>query len=171
VAQVGVDFLCDVHGDEGLPYAFTSGIEGVPSFLANEGRLKKLQEAFADAFVRSSNGWFQTEQGYGKMAPNTANLNLCKSGFSSDLLICLLSCYALFCVCAIAESAFQVKISFLSRTPAPAHPPPLAGPARLGALIPLIPFYRFFQDLMDGVLLPRERVLKSALAMGRGLGL
>lgn len=80
--EVGVDFLCDVHGDEALPYAFTSGIEGVPSFMAHGGRLKKLQEAFADAFVRSSNGWFQTERGYGKMPPNSANLSFCKSYFA-----------------------------------------------------------------------------------------
>lgn len=76
---MGVDFLCDVHGDEALPYAFASGIEGVPSFLANGERLKKLQESFQAAFVRSSSGWFQTEHGYGTMKPNSANLAFCKS--------------------------------------------------------------------------------------------
>jgi hypothetical protein len=85
--QVGVDFLCDVHGDEELPYAFISGIEGVPSFLENGQRLKKLQEAFTDAYVRSSNGWFQTEHGYGKMQPNSANLAFCKSALHSGLLL------------------------------------------------------------------------------------
>jgi hypothetical protein len=82
---VGVDFLCDVHGDEELPYAFIAGIEGVPSFLANGERLKKLQQGFKDAFVRSSGGWFQTEKSYGTMPPNSANLAFCKS---TPLLSC-----------------------------------------------------------------------------------
>ena len=28
--EIGMDFNLDVHGDEGLPYNFISGIEGIP---------------------------------------------------------------------------------------------------------------------------------------------
>jgi murein tripeptide amidase MpaA len=70
--EVGVDMFLDIHADEGLPYSFASGIEGIPSY---DERLKWLQENFLAKWVEYSPD-FQTEQGYPKNDPGKANLNI-----------------------------------------------------------------------------------------------
>ncbi|HCY01196.1 MAG TPA: hypothetical protein DG754_13750, partial [Bacteroidales bacterium] len=70
--ETGVDMFFDIHADEGLPYAFASGIEGIPSY---DDRLKWLQENFTAKWAEYTPD-FQTEQGYPKNEPGTANLNI-----------------------------------------------------------------------------------------------
>ncbi|MDX1654702.1 MAG: M14-type cytosolic carboxypeptidase [Candidatus Competibacteraceae bacterium] len=73
MAETGVDFCLDVHGDEALPYNFIAGFEGIPSItdrqlgLLEEFR-KRLEELSPD---------FQTAHGYNKAAPGQANLTMC----------------------------------------------------------------------------------------------
>ncbi|WP_430810472.1 MULTISPECIES: M14 family metallopeptidase [unclassified Carboxylicivirga] len=66
----GVDFVLDVHGDEGLPYNFISGIEGIPSF---DARLQKLSDDFISNWM-AINPDMQKEYGYPKNEPGQANL-------------------------------------------------------------------------------------------------
>lgn len=68
----GVDFFLDVHGDEGLPYNFISGAEGIPSW---NDEAAKRQQAFMDALLLVSPD-FQTEHGYGIDAPGEANMTM-----------------------------------------------------------------------------------------------
>ncbi len=70
--QTGVDLFYDVHGDEGLPYVFLAGSEGIPAY--NE-RLAKLQADFCQALTLASAD-FQTEVGYPKDEPGKANLTV-----------------------------------------------------------------------------------------------
>ena len=70
--EVGVDMFLDIHADEGLPYCFASGIEGIPSY---DERLKWLQENFLAKWAEYSPD-FQTEEGYPKNEPGKANLNI-----------------------------------------------------------------------------------------------
>jgi murein tripeptide amidase MpaA len=70
--QVGVDLFYDVHGDEGLPYVFLAGSEGVPGYGE---RLDNLQQAFVGALSLASAD-FQTEFGYDKDEPGKANLTV-----------------------------------------------------------------------------------------------
>lgn len=72
--ETGCDLALDVHGDEALPYNFIAGTEGIPSW---SDRLAKLQESFKSAYVKSSNGAFQTQYGYPTNAPGKANLSIC----------------------------------------------------------------------------------------------
>lgn len=66
----GVDFALDVHGDEGLPYNFIAGPDGVAS-VGPERR--QLQVDYEAALVRASPD-FQTEYGY--PAPPTGKANM-----------------------------------------------------------------------------------------------
>ncbi|ABI38979.1 peptidase M14, carboxypeptidase A [Shewanella sp. MR-4] len=70
--QTGVDLFYDVHGDEGLPYVFLAGCEGVPAY--NE-RLAQLQADLTQALTLASAD-FQTEFGYAKDEPGQANLTV-----------------------------------------------------------------------------------------------
>lgn len=70
--QTGVDLFYDVHGDEGLPYVFLAGCEGVPAY---NDRLAQLQADFSQALVLASAD-FQTEFGYAKDEPGQANLTV-----------------------------------------------------------------------------------------------
>lgn len=70
--QTGVDMFLDIHADEGLPYSFASGIEGIPSY---DDRLKWLQETFLAKWAEYTPD-FQTEHGYPKNEPGKANLNI-----------------------------------------------------------------------------------------------
>ncbi|MCP3127183.1 M14-type cytosolic carboxypeptidase [Shewanella sp. KJ2020] len=70
--QTGVDLFYDVHGDEGLPYVFLAGCEGVPAY---NDRLVQLQADFSQALVLASAD-FQTEFGYAKDEPGQANLTV-----------------------------------------------------------------------------------------------
>lgn len=70
--QTGVDLFYDVHGDEGLPYVFLAGCEGVPAY---NDRLAQLQADFSQALTLASAD-FQTEFGYAKDEPGQANLTV-----------------------------------------------------------------------------------------------
>jgi murein tripeptide amidase MpaA len=70
--ETGVDLFYDVHGDEGLPYVFLAGCEGVPNYT---DKMAHLQTAFVSALGLASAD-FQTEFGYDKDEPGTANLTV-----------------------------------------------------------------------------------------------
>lgn len=71
--EVGVDFCLDVHGDEGLPYNFIAGAEGVPKWTP---QLLKLQNTYKEALQRA-NPDFQCTHGYDIDKPGEANLTIC----------------------------------------------------------------------------------------------
>ncbi|KAJ9529980.1 hypothetical protein QJQ45_023235 [Haematococcus lacustris] len=70
--QSGVDLLLDVHGDEGLPYVFVAGNNGIPGWSP---RLEALQQEFCAAFCAASPD-FQTRYGYPTDPAGKANLRL-----------------------------------------------------------------------------------------------
>lgn len=72
MAEIGVDFLLDVHGDESLPYCFIAGTEG----LAEWDAAKQAQLDFYKNKLAQLNTDFQTEKGYPAKAPGTANLTM-----------------------------------------------------------------------------------------------
>ncbi|WP_209348788.1 M14-type cytosolic carboxypeptidase [Pontixanthobacter sp. CEM42] len=71
--ETGVDFSMDVHGDEAIPAVFLAGYEGIP------GLTDEHYEGFAsyEAILDRRTPDFQTEKGYPKSAPGTANLTMC----------------------------------------------------------------------------------------------
>ncbi|NQD37844.1 carboxypeptidase family protein [Permianibacter sp. IMCC34836] len=70
--ETGVDLFLDAHGDEGLPYNFVAGCEGIPAY---DERHKKLEDAFKAAWAAVSPD-FQDKFGYEKDAPGQANMTL-----------------------------------------------------------------------------------------------
>ncbi|MCT4588135.1 MAG: M14-type cytosolic carboxypeptidase [Carboxylicivirga sp.] len=68
----GMDFVLDVHGDEGLPYNFLSGIEGIPSF---DDKLKQLTDLFIQQWM-AVNPDMQDKYGYPMNEPGKANLQI-----------------------------------------------------------------------------------------------
>jgi murein tripeptide amidase MpaA len=60
--ETSVDLFFDIHGDESLPYIFTSGCEDNPSFSAKQ---QKLQQQFEELFPLI-NPDYQTKVGYPK---------------------------------------------------------------------------------------------------------
>lgn len=70
--EIGLDFVLDVHGDEGLPWVFIAGPSGVESVPAERF---ELQARFEAAFVRHSPD-FQTAQGYPSAEPGRADLRM-----------------------------------------------------------------------------------------------
>jgi murein tripeptide amidase MpaA len=68
----GLDFCLDVHGDEGLPYNFIAGPDGVESVT---GRTRALQARF-EAELMACNPDFQVEQGYPESEPGKANMTM-----------------------------------------------------------------------------------------------
>ncbi|WP_165088637.1 M14 family metallopeptidase [Neisseria yangbaofengii] len=73
--ETGVDLFLDIHGDEGLPFVFMAGTEGVPSY--NE-RIAALEVQFKQALLAASPD-FQDEIGYPKDKTCQANLNMATS--------------------------------------------------------------------------------------------
>ena len=71
--RTGVDFCLDVHGDEGLPYNFISGAEGIPSWT---DRLATLQAKFLE-YLTLADPQFQTTHGYPIDAPGEGNMDMC----------------------------------------------------------------------------------------------
>ncbi len=70
--QTGVDFAMDVHGDEAIAAVFLAGYEGIPSWSDERGeRFYRYQRLLAR---RTPD--FQTEQGYPKSKPGTANMTI-----------------------------------------------------------------------------------------------
>ena len=78
--EVGMDFNLDVHGDEGLPYVFISGIEGIPSF---DEKLSRLTDSFMDKW-KAINPDIQDEFGYPKNEPGAANLTICSKNLGEE---------------------------------------------------------------------------------------
>ena len=70
--EVGVDLSLDAHGDEGLPYNFVVGTEGIPGYSP---RIEALEATFKSVWQATCPD-FQTTQGYGRNRPQTANLTL-----------------------------------------------------------------------------------------------
>jgi len=68
--RTGVDAAIDVHGDEAIPANFLAGYEGIPSWTAEHG--DKLTRYAAALAAHTPD--FQTERGYPKTPPGTANL-------------------------------------------------------------------------------------------------
>ena len=68
----GVDFFLDVHGDEGLPYNFIAGSDGIPRW---NDRLAHLQGRYVDELLRLSPD-FQKDFGYPVDPPGSANLSM-----------------------------------------------------------------------------------------------
>lgn len=60
--ETGVDMFFDVHGDETIPYVFTSGCEYIPSYSQKQA---KLDKAF-HKYMLLINPDYQTEFGYEK---------------------------------------------------------------------------------------------------------
>ena len=70
--ETGVDFAMDVHGDEAIPVAFLAGFEGIPSWSDEQGEhFYRFQRILAR---RTPD--FQTELGYHKSKPGSANLTM-----------------------------------------------------------------------------------------------
>lgn len=82
--ETGVDLFYDVHGDEGLPFVFLAGCEGVPSYNA---KMAALQKKFVDALLLTSAD-FQSEFGYDKDEPGKANLTVA-SNWVAETFNCL----------------------------------------------------------------------------------
>ena len=71
----GVDVFVDVHGDEGLPFTFVAGAEGLGIWGP---RIKALQGAFLGAYARA-NPDMQAEFGYDPDPPLEGNLAVCSN--------------------------------------------------------------------------------------------
>ena len=82
--QTGVDFSLDVHGDEGLPYNFIAGAEGVPSW--NDHKQAQL-DGFKKLLAEISPD-FQTQHGYEVDAPGSSDLRKC-TDFMAETFDCL----------------------------------------------------------------------------------
>ena len=67
------DLCLDVHGDEALPYNFIAGAEGIPDYSQKQA---DNLESFLSAYKTASPD-FQTQHGYAKSKPGTANLSMC----------------------------------------------------------------------------------------------
>ena len=70
--EVGVDLNLDAHGDEGLPYTFCVGTEGIAGYSP---RIEALEQTFKSAWQATCPD-FQTTQGYGRNRPQTGNPTL-----------------------------------------------------------------------------------------------
>ena len=70
--ETGCAFAMDVHGDEAIPANFLAGYEGIASWTDAHG--EKFYE-YGRRLARQTPD-FQTELGYGKAAPGTANLSM-----------------------------------------------------------------------------------------------
>jgi len=75
MASTGVDMCLDIHGDEALPYNFIAGTEGVASW--NDARDQQL--IGFKRTLAALNPDFQTEHGYPRNQPNSANLSFCSN--------------------------------------------------------------------------------------------
>lgn len=75
MAKTGVNLCLDIHGDEALPYNFIAGTEGVSNW--NETRDQQL--IGFKRTLAALNPDFQTEHGYPRSPPNSANLSFCSN--------------------------------------------------------------------------------------------
>ncbi|MFM9977812.1 MAG: M14-type cytosolic carboxypeptidase [Sphingomonadaceae bacterium] len=72
MAETGVDFAMDIHGDESIPYTFMAGFDGIPSWTQRQGDLYTM---FVDRLAAQSPD-FQTRHGYPTSGPGKANLSM-----------------------------------------------------------------------------------------------
>ena len=70
--RVGCDFNLDVHGDEGLPYNFIAGYEGIPGLTDEHMARLSLYKELLDAMSPD----FQTQFGYDVDKPGEANMTM-----------------------------------------------------------------------------------------------
>ena len=70
--ETGVKFALDVHGDEAIPANFIAGFEGIPGWTDAHG--EKFYDYGRRLAARTPD--FQTEKGYPKSRPGTANLSM-----------------------------------------------------------------------------------------------
>jgi len=70
--RTGVRFAMDVHGDEAIPANFLAGYEGIPSWTDDHGA--KFYEFGRRLAAHTPD--FQTERGYERAKPGTANLSM-----------------------------------------------------------------------------------------------
>ena len=82
--RTGVNFALDVHGDEGLPYNFFAGPDGIPSF---DSKKKHVLDTYSQLLLERSPD-FQTEYGYPKTPPGKANMSVCSS-YVSETFNCV----------------------------------------------------------------------------------
>lgn len=80
----GVDFCLDVHGDEGLPYNFIAGPEGVTSVRPETTALQRTYEST----LMAVNPDFQMTHGYPAAAPGEANMTMA-TNYIADAFDCL----------------------------------------------------------------------------------
>ena len=84
MAEGGVDFFLDVHGEEQVPYVFLAGAEGNPHYT---DRIQALEDRFSEAMVEANRA-FQTEEGYPEDAPGDGELR-CAANFVGEAFDCL----------------------------------------------------------------------------------
>ncbi|WP_380872290.1 M14-type cytosolic carboxypeptidase [Sphingomonas sp. DBB INV C78] len=72
MAETGVNFAMDVHGDEAIPHVFIAGFEGIPNWTDRQG---ELYRRFRDTLAARTPD-FQTRHGYETAAPGKANLSM-----------------------------------------------------------------------------------------------
>ncbi len=82
--RTGVDFLLDVHGDEGLPYNFIAGPYGITGLAPH---VLELNDRFCAAYA-AANPDFQTEHGYPVVPDGKADLRICTK-FVASTFDCL----------------------------------------------------------------------------------
>jgi len=73
IAETGVDFHLDVHGDEALPYNFIAGFEGIPSVTNNQLQLLDRYQTILDTISPD----FQRKHGYPLEEANSSDLKKC----------------------------------------------------------------------------------------------
>ncbi|WP_416907957.1 MAG: M14-type cytosolic carboxypeptidase [Polymorphobacter sp.] len=70
MAETGVDFAIDVHGDEAIPQVFIAGFEGIPNITERQLALLARYKTVLAGITPD----FQTRIGYPASAPGKANL-------------------------------------------------------------------------------------------------
>jgi murein tripeptide amidase MpaA len=75
MADSGVDFALDVHGDEAIPHVFIAGFEGIPSLNDRQSVLYRIYTESLDLKTPD----FQRSHGYPVPAPGKANLAMSTS--------------------------------------------------------------------------------------------
>ena len=70
--ETGVDFFIDVHGDEGLPFCFAAGFEGIPNL--KEHRIEQFRK-FRHTLTKLCPD-FQEVHGYDADEPGEANMTM-----------------------------------------------------------------------------------------------
>jgi len=82
--QTGIDLAFDVHGDEGLPYNFIAGAEGIDSW--NDHKQTQLDDF--KALLAEISPDFQTEYGYPIDSPKSSDYKKC-TDYLAETFDCL----------------------------------------------------------------------------------